>query len=134
MTRQCLVLALITLIACAVPCRAQVVVETEPEINLAATDLRRTTAPPNTASTLVDLTVDRGSAGTDSVLVLTSHAQALVTLLLPDGTELAAGNNQSYTFTTPAEADLLGLDVPLPLGNSGAQTLIAFPASGASGV
>jgi hypothetical protein len=96
-------------------------------------DVRGSGLPANSASTLLNFTVEGDTAGNNVFHVLTSDPGVIVSLILPSGAEITSSNAASQGFTYTALPDGTGIDVDSVFSLPGSQTLIQIPGGQASG-
>ncbi len=96
-----------------------------------ARDVRSALIQPGTASTLLPFVVDPSGQGGDLFQILSSEPGAIVTLILPNGTEVSSSNAASLGYqydVIPAINPNLNADTPpSPFSNPSTQTLITLP-------
>ncbi len=129
------VMALVLTLALLVSAAAQTPVRTGGPSQLTR-DVRSVLVQPGVPSTLMPFTVDPASGGGDRFHIISTNANAVVTLILPSGTEVTSGNAQSLGFSyevAPADASEPDSSIPTPLLNPGTQTLIGLPATSQAG-
>lgn len=94
-------------------------------------DVRSALISPGTASTLLPFVVDPSGQGGDQFHVISTDPVAIVTLLLPNGTEINASNAASfgygYTLIAAAPPGANNDSIPSPYSNPGTQTIIDLP-------
>jgi hypothetical protein len=91
---------------------------------------------PGISSSLMTFTVDPATNGGDRFHIISTNTNAIITLVLPSGTEVTASNAQSLGFsyeTVPADSSEPDSLIPTPLLNPGAQTLIELPTAPQAG-
>lgn len=100
-------------------------------------DVRTALIPPGTASTLLPFIVDTSGQGEDLFHVISTDPNTVVTLILPNGTEVNSGNavGLGYSYDViPAVTPSVRTDSPpSPFTNPGTQTLITLPQTATAG-
>jgi hypothetical protein len=129
---RCLTLCLSTSLLLAFPTAAQVP-QSEGEVNLSATETYAVLAPAITPSTLIPFHVDVEGRDSDGFDVTVANAGAVVSLLLPSGTEVNSLNADSLGFgfdVIPADSEAVtsGLFISF-FSLSGTHTLIRLPST-----
>lgn len=104
-------------------------------LQLSAYDARSAQVPAGSATTLLAFTLETDQTGDNKFHVITSDPNVLVSLILPSGVEINAGNATSlgFTFQAISADDIAAEDVPSPLSLPGYHTVIQVPASQPSG-
>lgn len=127
---------LIVILALATVCSAQLITSERVEVTLSNRDVRALLAPPHTASSFIDLTLDPSAAGGDVVTVVSDPPGAIISLVLPNGVEVNASNFESHGFghlLIPA-TEARNSPVPTIFSLLGTHTLFVLPAGAAHGV
>src|SRR5215208_2389506 len=115
---------------------AQVISSQSADVRLSSHYTDGGVAPAGAASTQLDVPADPGAGG-DVFDVVTQYPQAVVTLILPNGTEVgeanAAAQGFSYTVLPEGQADPdpedpEGVDLPSVFSARGTHTLVSLPA------
>jgi hypothetical protein len=131
-----LALCLSTSFLLALPTAAQVP-QNEGEINLSATETYAVLAPAITPSTLIPFQVDVEGRDSDGFDVTVANAGAIVSLILPGGTEVNSLNADSLGFgfdVIPADSETVtsGLFISF-FSLSGTHTTIRLPSTSPAG-
>jgi hypothetical protein len=106
-------------------------------LSLTKTNQQTIVIPAANPSTLINVSVDQPANGQDSIDVLTSDPNVVITLLLPNGTEITANNASSngFIFTGYYSDGSVSSEAGLsPFLTAGTHTVIDFPAGTPSGV
>jgi hypothetical protein len=107
-------------------------------VGSSAIDVQVSIAPPFTAATYINQTVDASVNGNDIIDVVSSNSQVLISLILPTGVEVTPANAGGLGFvvsqpinlaSTPATSGLF-----TPLDSIGAHTTFSLPAGSPGGV
>lgn len=114
---------------------AQVISTDKRVLPLTNFDTRAAAIPVGAVSTPIQFTVDPGGSGSDFFDVVSSHPQAVISLILPGGAEINAGNAEAQGFSFDVitigdeEESLTAPIFQLP----GTHTVIGLPASSPPG-
>lgn len=114
---------------------AQIVIDPTPNVQVTNRDTRAVTAPGGSRSTLIPFTVDPSVGGGDAFDVAVSNPAAVVTLILPDDTEVGASNADAlgFVYTIIPEQTFDNTIIPSLLAVRGTHALIRIPPSSLSG-
>jgi hypothetical protein len=119
---------------CAALAAAQTVPLPGATIEASGFDARGSSIPANSASTLLNFTVEGDTAGNNIFDVLTSDPGVIVSMILPSGLEVTSANASSLGFAVTLLPDQTGVDVQSVLSLPGTHTLIQIPGGQVSGV
>jgi hypothetical protein len=98
-------------------------------------DSRASAVPANSATTMLNFTVEGDTAGMNAFDVITSDPGVLVSLILPSGSEVTSANASGLGFTfTIIPEDSTPDDVPSVLSLPGTHTIIEIPGGQPSGL
>ena len=117
------------------PVSAQIVTDPAPVAQLGNWDSRAVTAPAGAPTTLVPFTVDPSLTGQDVLDVAASDPAAVITLRLPDGTEIGAANAaaRGFSYSVLAAGSFANSMLPSSFQTPGTHTLIVFPGGSPAG-
>ena len=125
---------LLTLCCCASLAAGQVVISHAPAADLSNRDTQAITVAAG-ATSLIAMAADPSTNGGDIFDVVSSNPAVVMTLVLPNDTEITAGNaaTQGFSYTVVPQGIFANGPIPSPLAVPGAHTLIQLPPGLASG-
>ncbi len=101
-------------------------------------DVQLFTAPPSTPATYLNLTVDASANDGDFIDVVSPSPQVQMSLILPNGTEVTAGNASTFGFSVLQQTNGSGTAVAsgvfTPFDAFGTHTTFILPAGSPGGV
>lgn len=107
------------------------------EVALQSRDVRPVAIQPGTASTLISFVVETGGDGGDVFQVISTDPGIIITLILPNGTEVNSSNasnlGYNYSVTPASDPDALTHSPPSPFLGAGTHTVIELPQSASPG-
>ena len=113
---------------------AQVTSSSDPKVPLTSSDTAVAAIPAGGISTPIQFTVDPAPGGGDFFDIVSSHPQAVITLILPGGAEINSANAQAQGFSfeiiTTTDEDSFESLLALP----GTHTVIGLPPSAPPGI
>ena len=104
------------------------------EVKLSARNVGGVLAPPGTAANFIEFPADPQGGG-DLFDVVAADERAVISLVLPDGTEVTAANAGAlgFAYTKAPAGTFDGLMIPNMLSTRGTHTIIILPPSAAPG-
>ena len=113
---------------------AQIVIDPSPQAELTNRTSQAITAPAG-ATSLIPFTADPTASGGDLFDVISSNPGVVITLLLPNNTEITSANaaSQGFVYTVIPDGTFSNSLIPTPLAASGTHTVIQFAPSLAPG-
>ena len=131
--RRPLTTLLFTLLLCTV-CSAQVITKSRLDVQLTATDSKAQLVNAGTTQQL-SFTADPRSIGGDIFEVVSSTPDAIISLIVPDGTEITSSNAAlfGYSYSTFTNDNSAPVSMPSLINTPGTHTLITLPPASAAG-